>query len=100
MQPSTFIDIVIIIGSAILGFAPLSRRRVRAPWANLAFIFVALLGVLIGSLSLSLNLKWISPGPGVRWRLDQYVSVSSGVVFGLLCALTLSRQLRGIKKET
>ena len=73
-----------ITGFAIIIFAPFSKRRVRARWANVLFILGSVIGIVGGLISLAWDLGWFSVGGKGGQILEAYLWMVAGLLQGFL----------------
>ena len=97
MHASIIDDIVQIVGFAILVFAPFSKRRIRADWAKLVFVLGSAIGIIEGSVNLVWDLGYFSLSAKGSQLLEDYLSMTGGLLLGFLFALIFSGQLTGKK---
>jgi hypothetical protein len=98
MHASITNDIVQIVGFAILICAPFSKRRVRARWANMVFILGSTIGIAKGSITLAWDLGWFTVSDRSGRLLEDYLSMTGGLLLGFLFSLIFSGQLTGKKQ--
>jgi hypothetical protein len=99
MNSGIIVDCIIIAGSAILGFVPFDKKRIRLGWAKSAFGIIAVIGIAVGVVRLAWDLGWFIVGSEAGRRLDDYLYMVSGVILGFLFSLILSGQLSGTKRD-
>ena len=90
-------SIVQIVGFSILIFAPFSKRRLRARWANTVFILGSVIGIARGSISLAWDLGWFKLSDASSRLFQDYLSMIGGLLLGFLFSLIFSGQLSGKK---
>ena len=90
--------IIEIVGFAILAFAPFSKRRIRARWANAVFILSSAIGIARGLVGLAWSLGWFSLGSNGGQLLGAYLSMTGGLLLGFLFSLIFSGELTGKKQ--
>ena len=89
-----------IIGFAILIFPAFDKKRIRAPWAKLVFVLVSIIGVAKAFVQLGIDFSWFTVSHGAGYLLNDYVSMTGGLLVGFLFALIFSGQLNGKKQPS
>jgi hypothetical protein len=94
MNPSLCLHVVEIVGFAILFFAPFSKSRIRAHWANAVFFGVSLVGFFRGIFLTLLDKHWVA----VSQPMEGELYILGGVLIGAMLTLAISGQLAGAKQ--
>jgi len=92
-------DVVLVAGLVCFACTPLSRARIRARWATSVFVVDGILGAALHVVSLLLRMHWITLGPRAYASVEMLVSDIDNVLLGLILALIISGQLRGVRKS-
>jgi hypothetical protein len=92
-------DVVLIAGLLCFACIPLDRARIRARWATSVFVVGGTLGVMFHVVRLLLRMHWITLGHRADVSVDMLVSDIDNVLLGLILALIISGQLRGVRKS-
>jgi hypothetical protein len=98
MTSNTITAIIIMAGCALLGYHSFDKKRIFAEWGKACMRILALVAIIMGAVEIAWDLSWFTLGDEANRRLDGWFSFSRGLLIGLLLALSLSRQLIGIKK--
>jgi hypothetical protein len=93
-------NLVIAVGSALLGSVAFDRVRKRELWAKVAIFVFGIIGVARGSIDAVWHLDWLGLTSDVGARLENSLSLMSGVALGILFSLVISGQLFGSKRKT
>jgi hypothetical protein len=94
-----FFDVVLIALLLCFACIPLDRARIRARWATSVFVVGGTLGATVHVVSLLLRMHWITFGHRADVSVEMLVSDIDNVQCGLLIALIISGQLRGVRKS-
>jgi len=98
MNTNIIINCVFIAGFALLAFAPFSRKRIRARWANSTFAICAVVGVAKGLVGLAWHSGWLVLGSEASRRVDAFLYMAGGLLLGFIFSLIFSGQLGGSKR--
>jgi hypothetical protein len=93
-------NLVIAVGSALLGSVAFDRVRKRELWAKVALFVFGIIGVARGSIGAALHLDWLGLTSNAGARLENSLSLMSGVSVGIIFSLIISGQLFGSKRKT
>jgi hypothetical protein len=94
---SIFLYLVKLAGCAILAFAPLDKRRIRAKWAKSLFVLIGVIGVISNVCGLMWERGQFTLGKSASYRFDMLLHLSSGLIIGFLLSLVFSGELAGKK---
>jgi hypothetical protein len=97
MNPVIIRDCIIMVGCAMIGFFPFNKKCVRAGWAKLVFVIIAVVGVSGEVVQLAIDSAWFTLGATAGRILQDYLYMVNGVILGLVISLILSGQLAGKK---
>jgi len=87
-----------IVGCAILAFAPLDKKHIRANWAKLIFVLIGIIGVISNVFGLMWELDCFTLDKNASYRFGMLLHLSSGLILGFLLSLIFSGQLTGKKQ--